>query len=76
VLGPRPPLAAHQDPAPHLHGSGADPFDRAEEEVADEDRARVRVVEDVEDLVGDEPVVHRHRDRPDRADRRRHEHAL
>jgi len=76
VRGPGPPLAPHEDPAAHLARAGSHPLRRAEKRVADDDRPRVGVVEDVRDFVGDEPVIHGHGDRADRARRRGTEHGL
>src|SRR5216683_5845729 len=58
MLGPRTALRAQEDEAPHLGGGGPDRFHHGEEAIAHQHRHRVRVVEDVGDLLRDEPVVH------------------
>jgi hypothetical protein len=61
-LRPGATLRAHRDPAPHAGGRGADALGHGQERLADEDRRRVGVLEDVGHLLGGEAVVHRHRD--------------
>jgi hypothetical protein len=52
---------------PHLAGPSTNLFAHRQELLAHEDGHGVRVVEDVRDLFGHQPVIHRRRDEPGRA---------
>jgi hypothetical protein len=63
VRGPRAPRAADRDPVAHPRRARPHGVRDREERIAHEHHRGVGIVQDVGDLVGDEPVIHRHRDR-------------
>ncbi len=67
VHAPGPALRSQQDPLADLLGPGANGLRHGQEAIAHQHRDRVGVLEDVERLLGDEPVIHRRGDEPGRA---------
>ena len=75
VQRPGPPRLAHEDPVPHLQSARAQLLDHGDERVVGEGDHAVGVVEDVGDLLGHQPVIHRDGDGPQRPGARGSEQA-